>query len=375
MRLRAAIILMIVTASAQVAYAVTTFRTKRLETIARAVKLNLPDTVGAERNVEGLLTYNGRPLRVRTNAFGDVSHIGYRIFDNSIIEAHGSSPVFDFLERYLLELDLRLDGRTPAARMELDKVVCAQGDIAMLHSLTSETSFNIEEIKRRMFRLKWSTGKQAVSVTFPADYQLMAGADAIELEDILERDIRRVSPIPGDAMIDEWEGTKLSRSGDMLIAEGGEYLSKMIRSDIYLRENGGRRTLVCDAAKPLQSVGNIMITGRFASDIPLELTLDRYGYRSTKSDITIQQFVAYCKLEGCKLFFGIKTHTADRITGTVFALNEDMAYNHVLSIDFPLGILTGGHLKATGTVYAYIPLQNVTEKFFNQNLTNTTDNE
>lgn len=361
---------MIVTAFAQMAYAVTTFRTKRLATIANAVKLTVPDTVGAERNVEGLLCHNGRPLRIRTNAFGDISHIGYRIFDNSLVEAYGSSPVFDFLERYLLELDLRLDGRTPEARMYLDKVVCTRGRITMLHTLGPETLFNIEEVRRRMFRLSWTTGDRVLSLTFPSDYQLLAGADAVELEEILDRDLRRVLPIADDALIDEWADAEVSRSGDLMIANGGEYLSKMIRGDVYLKETGGRRILLCDVAKPVQSVSNIMITGHYSREIPLTLTLDRYGYTKTTAEVTLQQFVAYCKMEGCKIYFGVKTHTADMITGTIFALNESMAYNHVLSINFPLSILNGGDAKSTGTVYAYIPLQNVTENFFKENLTN-----
>lgn len=370
---KASILILIVAASAQMAYAVTTFRTKRLETIAQKTGISVPDTIGAERNVEGLFAYNGHALRVRTNAFGDVSHIGYRLFDDRMVEAYGRTPVFDFIERYALELDLRTDGRSPAERMEIDKVACTKGDVSMLLDMNPETTFNIEVIKRRMFRLTCTTGQQAVSLTVPADYQLIAGADAIELEDIMERDLSRVAPIASDAFIDEWADAEVARSGDLIIVDGGEYLSKMIRGDVYLKETGGRRTLLCEAGRPVQSVSNIMVTGRAADDIPLTLTVDRYGYRSTTTDVTLQQFVAFCKLEGCKLYFGTKTHTAERITGTLFALNEGMAYNHVLSVDFPLSIIEGEGGKVTGTVYAYIPLQNVTEKFFNQNTTK--DNE
>ena len=45
-----------------------------------------------------------------------------------------------------------------------------------------------------------------------------------------------------------------------------------------------------------------------------------------------------------------------------------MAYNHVLSVSIPLNILDGKEEKINATVYAYIPLQNVTEKFFTQDI-------
>ncbi len=365
---RIAIILMIVAACAQIAPAANSYHTRRLADIARAAGLSLPEGMAAGMCDDSTYTFSGRPLRVRTNSFGDISHIGYRLFSPQLIEAYGASPIFDFIERYLLELDLRLDGRTPAARMDIDKVVCAAGDIGMLHSMATDASFSIESITRRMYRLKWTKGSQTLSLTIPADYQLMTGADAIELENIFERDLQRLIPISGDDVINDWRNAKVARSGDMLIVDGGTFMSEMIRGDIYLTERHGRRSLVTDASKARQSVANIMLTGIYNRTIPLDLTIDRYGYKSSKATVTVQQFVDYCLAEGCRLYFGIKTHDKERLTGTLFALNEKMAYNHVLSIDFPTSILKGSdNATVKGTAYVYIPLQNVTEKFFHPN--------
>lgn len=369
----------------QMMLAATVFHTRRLADIAVAVGLKLPDKALTGQNDSNAGTWQGHRLRVMTDAFGDVSHIGYSLFDDAMMTDFGHEQVLCFVERYLLELDLRLDGRAPAARMDLDKVVCPAGNISILHTMAAQAAFTIENITRRMYRMKWTTGTQTLTLTIPADYQLLAGADAVELEDIFERDLQRVISLQSDDVIDDWADAGVARSGDMLIADGGMYLSDMIRSDIYLMERNGSRSLINDAAKPRQSVSNIMLTGRHGTAVPLELTLDRYGYRQSKTRVTVQQLVDFFRMEGCKLYFGIKTHTSDRITGTLFALNEAMAYNHVISIDFPLSILggtggddgingsgDGGAAADTvkGTAYVYIPLQNVTEKFFNQDLNN-----
>ena len=70
----------------------------RLSKIANAVGVNLPDTIGKNTNNDTLYTFKGKPLRIRTNAFGDVCHIGYKLFHNELMAAYGESPAFDFLE-------------------------------------------------------------------------------------------------------------------------------------------------------------------------------------------------------------------------------------------------------------------------------------
>ncbi len=369
---RIAITLLMVAVCAQMAPAATRYHTQRLADMARAAGLSLPGEAAAWMCDDSTYTFRGRPLRIRTNSFGDISHIGYSLFSPQLMEAYGYSPIFNFIERYLLELDLRLDGRTPAARMDIDKVVTTAGNISMLHTMAADAAFSIETITRRMYRLKWTAGARTLSITIPADCQLLAGANAIELEEIFERDLQRIIPMNGDEFIGDWDKAKAARSEGLLIVDGGTFMSEMIRGDVYLTEHNGRRRLVADASKPRQSVANIMLTGCYGRPIPLDLTIDRYGYKSSKVAVTIQQFVSYCLAEGCKLYFGVKTNDGQRLTGTLFALNEKMACNHVLSIDFPTAILkeSGDNTaKATAnaakaTAYVYIPLQNVTEKFF-----------
>lgn len=36
---------------------------------------------------------NGKLLRIRTNTYGDISHIGYKLFNDEIMQLHGESPV------------------------------------------------------------------------------------------------------------------------------------------------------------------------------------------------------------------------------------------------------------------------------------------
>lgn len=350
-----------------------TYHTKRLARVAQAIKLNLPDTLGSNKVYPRIITYQGKPLCVRTNEWGDIAHIGYDIVSREMADAMKATEVMEFIGRYLLELDLRLDGRSPYERMRIDQVVMVEGDVSQLRNATPETPVSVEEITRRMYRVTWTFGKKNAVMTIPADCQLILGADAVELEEMACRNLRRTVPMADfdlrgvDALLQR-PGVKTQKTEGMVIVDGGKYLSELIRGDIYLTENRGKRKLLCSPQSPTRSVGNIMLTGISEHDIPLNLTVDKYGYKADSISITLQQLVAFCQAEGCKLYFGVKTQDERTLKGTLFALNEKLAYNHVFAVEFPLAILKGEECGLRGTLYCYIPLQNVTEKFFNQDL-------
>lgn len=342
------------------------FYTERLEVIARTVGVDVPDSLGKQVVMEDFDTYNGRPLKLKVNQWGDVSHIGYKLFDETEGSYDSMIPFFNFIERYFLELDLQIDGRTPEERIHLDKVRCVSGNIAMCHKVTAQTTFSVRHIGRREYEIRWVLEKDTLGLVVPADCQLIIGANAIELEHIFERDVSRIVPVP---LVYDWNNEKLASSEkEELVLNAGNYLSDEIRSDLYLQQKKEKLELLLDVRKPVESIKNILLTGCFVRDIPLALTINRYGYKKTELSITLQQFVEYCRMEGCSMYVGIKTHTEERITATVFALNDELGYNHVLAVAFPIGILSGKQSAVLGTSYVYIPLQNVTENFFMQEI-------
>jgi hypothetical protein len=351
-----------------ISYAVPVFTTKRLATIASYTGLDLHSATGINLENDSTWKYNGRSLRVCTNTFGEISHIGYKMFSKSAFDSHNNCLLPFFIERYALELDLKIDERDIPTRMAVDKVFCGQGNIDMLTKVTPQTPFSIEEIERRMYRIKWDIAGKTLSLTIPADCQLIIGADAIELENIFERNIKNMPRTANYDVVEKLLSGKAYHYKDQLIIKGEEYLSSMIRNDLYIEEKEGKKRVMIDKRKPVQTVTNILITGVFDKEIPMTMTLNRYGYSCSQTDITLQQFINLCYFDECKLYVGIKTHNKEYITATVFALNNKLAYNHVLSLKFPLELLNGSNNKIEATAYAYIPLQNVNEKFFTQSL-------
>ena len=342
------------------------YHSELLQRMAKATALSLPDSLGVMTDNDSTWQYKGRQLRVRTNALGDVSHIGYKIFHNQIVALYENQALFDFLERYFLELDLHLDGKTTQQRMDVDRVVVKEGSVSMMTRVRETDPLSINYTPRRLYTVTWQVGGRPLTLSFPTDCQLMTGCNAIELENIFSRDVQRM-PLcidMGEALA-PWAQVHEESSGQLKQKNYGSYLSHLIGSRIYLRMHDSQWQPDVSPRSPVRSVCTMMLTGYSPKQIPLDLVVDRYGYRHEKLHVTLQQMLAYFRSEDCRVYIGIKEKTNNQLTGTLFVLNEKLGYNHVIPFTFPLSLLSGDiSAPLTAKVYAYIPLQNVTEKFF-----------
>lgn len=342
------------------------YMVKCLQDLALAIKLDFPDNMGTNKEYDSEWEYKGKPLRVRTNSLGDISHIGYKLFDSDFANSFYARPLLDFIERYALEVEADIPGADKAEKESRRNVKFLEGNANLLSSLTSETPVFINEHERRSFSVEWEVNGNKVSMIIPANYQTLIGANAVELEEILRRDVARLPRrLVSNELPEEWKDCKLSVSGDLAVANYGNYLSDNIRSEIYLEHKEKMNVIVVDSSKPVQSVKNILLTGYFNKPIELDLKLDMYGYKKSNLIISLQQIIEYFRNEGCKLYIGIKSYNGNTVEATLFAVNMSMAYNHTMSVSFPLSLIKEGKGIVKGTLYAYTPLQNITDKFFN----------
>ena len=251
--------------------AANTFRTALLERMASAAgiaKAELP----ANADMDSVAVIKGKPVHLRTNAWGDVVHIGYSMFNSQLVAHYHNPYIFDFLERYLLELDLGLDNRDKQTRMRVDRVTLVKGSLAQLQSITplSDITLTIDEKERKMYRVNCTIAGNELSITVPANCQLLLGANAVELEQNFSHNVMRFMTIAGDDAVSDWSTLKVSRAGNTLITDGDIYMSQAIRNSLYLREDNGVRRLICSPDAPSRSTSNIMLTGVFADELPMD---------------------------------------------------------------------------------------------------------
>ena len=116
--------------------------------------------------------------------------------------------------------------------------------------------------------------------------------------------------------------------------------------------------------KLVQSVGNMLLTGISKNHVNVALKVDKYGYACDSLLLPLASLVTFLQQEGCELYFGVKERKGDDVLCSVFALQRDYGYNHVVSFRVPKRTLVqGGTVEARA--FCYVPLHNVTEKFLN----------
>ncbi len=342
--------------------------------IAAALKIDTAAVQGANINADAGVKHEGKALRLRTNYLGNISHIGYRMFNDDIVAAYPDSRVFDFVERYALELRLRTDQRvrTVQDRLALDGVTITQGNVEMLYNVTEDTPLTVDYIPRRMYRFTWTfdNGK-VLCMAFKADCQLITGADAIALEQRFSRDVVRCPRITAEEAMRQWKKAHVTVSGGTRIIDTGTYLSEAINDKLTQNMRNSRWSLVMSPKSAVRSICNIMLTCgcETAGDLPMQLVVDKYGYNTDTLRITLGQLGKYLVEDRCHIYIGVKKTDAEGLHATLFVLNEAMGYNHVISLVCPLSLASGKTDTVKTCIYTYIPLQNVTEKFFNQYVT------
>ena len=336
----------------------TQYSTLKLKEIASSLFLPGLDTLSTGEYTH--FSYKTRPLSVRVNRWNEVEHIGLKLFDSSIKDSRPLS-VYDFMERYLLELDL-VKGTEQAIRLGLNRVSFLVGDGNTVFDFDGTEEFESSLEAFRTCRAEWKRrGKTILAITFDLDYQMLSGCDIIELEQNYMNRLKSYEALlPNDFYEFDFPQEKKYH-----IVQGTTFMLDAIRNDLYFKKEE-TWSLLSDTLKPTQSISNTMISRSVAGDYDLSVTLDLYGYKIEKTMIKLDDWLGLCEEEGCVAYFGLKEKLVEGYTGTVFMVNENCGYVHMLSVKFPLETLRKKRGVIEGRMFVYVPLHNLSKHFFNQ---------
>lgn len=304
-------------------------------------------------------SFDDLPLTVRVNEWNEVEHIGLFLFDAKVQEEQRLAC--DFVERYLLELELA----NPAdrkQRMSIDKVNVEDGSIENIQLLKQSDRYEISKMEMRKYHIAWYLENRCLlALLFDMDYQLLTGCNAIELENNYLRNVKRGFQ-KTDIVIEKPE---IDSDDEYAIVEGGSYLSPSIRADRYYRLDSILEWIpVCSTSKPYWSAANTVLSPVMLGDFQLNCTLDMYGYKDATFQIGMEQWVAQTLHEGCKMYFGVKSRTPKTVRGTLFCPNPSGGYCHMMSVEIPVEMFDRGQGILEGRLYAYVPLHNIDQGYF-----------
>lgn len=302
--------------------------------------------------------WNDQTVVVRVNKYDEVEHIGFRLFSDQVRIEQGSF-IPDFLERYFLEL--AINGREEAEnRMRMDHVTFETGGFDSFLSLNGTEDVDITCLIFRGYRVSWIVQENEVlSISFPMDYQMMAGCNAIELEENFLRDINRYHFNSDDFPQLDYPDFNDTLLGRYYVIEGEQYLCNVIRNDFFLVRDSSFWRPVCGKYKPYWTSCNMAVSEHPIGNFILDVTLDKYGYTTENFSIPLNEFIAWGKSEGGKAYFGISSRDSLYIHGTMFMPFEEKGVCHMLVMKIPLTAICekGGNIY--GRLYVNIPQHNL----------------
>ena len=294
---------------------------------------------------------SGKQVEMKRDIFGRVGFIGLRLFD-ATVQTKYASPVYEFIERYFLELLLLADPDAVALKLEEDKVDLTFNGTPYaggmwnlpdrIAALNANTAFALNADMER-YTVGWQLPDGTLKMVFPKQYELIVGADKMEMEKGLMEELARANALPNEMDTVDIAGLEPSPRKGYYIRKGGHYLANEMHSDTYYREIGnGKAVLVFDAALPAESLANLFQEGWCGDDrrVMIQVQHHCYGNRKVEFMLELPQWVAYCKQHKCDVYFGMEQSDGTTLKGTVIVVNPDLGYNHMLYFECAADLFT-----------------------------------
>lgn len=272
-----------------------------------------------------------------------VMHIGLRLFAEDTRKLD-NTPVFDFLERYFLQLKYPPTLITAQKMISDDQFQFMKGSLKTVDDIQPTDGFGFNYDKRQYIATWNRDGQPLLSVSFPVEYELISGENKIEAENNLLADIKRT----------EIKNTNSKTAHDP------HYINKNFSNRLYYQKG----ELVSSERHPAETTANMLLSLNAKGQYELKVTQVSYGFKKTVFDVPLRQWIAFCQNSGCHLYVGIeKIGDKGEVNAVVLAVNEAENYNHVLTVTIPQEAIHNQKGSLEARLYPYVPTHNVKELF------------
>lgn len=306
--------------------------------------------------------FNGKTLRSIFTPDGINRHQGYRIFNDQIMSTSPDSLVLNFIERYLLLLDLLGNDAVAAQRMADDHVVFISGSRKDLIDMTDDDlDISIERRgwsqKREIMVLLGKPGSQnKVVMTFPPSYELVLGMTRRELEEEFP-----VSLAKSSSEINCMVSIPETQQIDSVVCGSSSFEwfeHEELNNRTYYRMENDELSPICSDSMPGLSAANLF-NGALEEDRTMNLMQQLYGFKENGIVTSVSRWLNYCHDNGLTTYFAVEKEFPDHLLAFVTAVHPTLMYLHLLSLEIPLDVASNKNVMINGKVRTFIPTHNL----------------
>ena len=276
------------------------------------------------------------------------------------------SVVYDFLERYLYEIDsLVKKGESVSQRLKDDKVVFFEGDPSIASSLSPLTAFSIMATDDKYSQVIGTDSSDSVilNMAFPMQYELLLGKPKVQIEKEMKeylKNFRDYVPLSVDA-------EELKMNADSIwvtMTTNHYYIESLNTSRYYKRMDTAGYVPIFDSSDRWHSAANLF-HGVIDSVDGYRLYVEQnlYGYKKTHYTLPLSQWLAYCQAMKFDVYFAVEEEREDGLKALLITHSRDLNFNHVLSIIIPENFVCKSNTVFKVVLNAYIPTHNVKDLY------------
>jgi hypothetical protein len=286
------------------------------------------------------------------------------------------SPVYDFLEYAVLNWKYKVNPN----QLYLSKVIFKMGSWeTLLKDKLSECECSIENREDKLYIVTWKREEKDVAVIgIPIEYELLNNDTRRNMERAFVRDLEASKPSntkPNTAVVSE-ESLSIYGTEGLFVIPGKSYIIDLLNQNVYYKLTTVYETadtvinnkpvtmsmeavlpvVVIDPEFPAETFANLMMCDDGSiPDVTIELDFHLSNYHRQKLTMPLSQLKAFCRQQGCNLYFACDGVQKDKTRGVMFASNLPKGYNHLFSLRISTEQLTAETPTVQADVYLYIP--------------------
>ncbi len=276
------------------------------------------------------------------------------------------SVVYDFLERYLYEIDsLQRRGEYVDLRIKDDKVIFLAGSVASARKITPQMPFEMSKAEGKYYEVAWrdAKGNAILDVAFPMRYELLLGKPKAEIEKEFKTTLQAYNDYSPYARQDE----ELQKTDDgcLMTQPVANYYIQSLNNAAYFSVSESGDTIPSFHADDKWHAAANLFNGiiKDVEGYTLYVEQNLYGFKKQQYTVTLQQWLAYCQAMKLTTYFAVEEEREDGLKALLIAQSQDLGFNHMLSIIIPDDFVTNRKAILKATINAYIPTQNVKELY------------
>lgn len=318
---------------------------------------------------EGMLY--GKKVIKKENEDG-VYYLGLRLFPEDM-RKQLPLLISEFLESYLLELALLPNRTMMYAELKSNRIDLSLENVKLakreymiadlLVLITDQSAFRLQ-VEASAYMAEWTTAQDGkIRFTFPKRYELIFGKDKKTMEEEFISQLKTWILPESRAVVDKQQ-LRGSAHSDILYLPGSYYHLPGVNNNTYFESNGGTYSYVFSDRHIAESISNLFTSADYMNlHIPVHIVQRMYGNSRRKLDTDISILLSFMRGQGCEVFTGIEACENGVVSGSIFFVNKDLGYNHLMYYEMPVNVLRKTDIPVSAVFYAYVPTHNISQLF------------